>query len=493
MIGGDNTKVDENTRNILLEAAVFDNISVRKTAKRLGISTESSYRFERGVDIENLPNAQDKAVELIVKIANGKAVGEKDIYTKPYTPKLVYLREKTTLRVLGDIVLKEEAKELLERLEIPTEITDEGTVSTIPAFRALDLEREIDLVEEVGRLKGFDNFSPTYPKVSLESFKKSEEFKFELRTRDFLKANGLTEVITYTFVGEDIYNALGIPVPDIKIQNYLLKSQSIMRDNLAVSLLQVQQENLKFQNKDISIFEISSAFFKEHEEIRAGILVSGRFISGYSYTKGKESFSTSKEWGFLELKGLINSYIHSLGLFDIEYRPSTIPYLHPYISADIYVNGQKIGYIGKIHPQKASVLEVPENTFISELKLRYIPRGLRDTGLKKGYLYTLYKGKETVEFKELPKYPSVKRDLAFVVDENLEVDKLIKALKISSELIDKVEMFDIYFLGEGKKSVAFSVEFRAEDRSLSDEEVNKEVEKVVSYLKEKFKDLTLRT
>jgi len=163
VIGGENTKVDESTKNILLEAAVFDNISVRKTAKRLGLSTDSSYRFERGVDIENLPNAQDKAVELIIRTAGGEAVGEKDIYFRPYKPKLVYLREITTKRILGDVILKEEAKELLERLEIPTEITDEGTVSTIPSFRALDLEREIDLVEEVGRLKGLDSLTPTYP------------------------------------------------------------------------------------------------------------------------------------------------------------------------------------------------------------------------------------------------------------------------------------------------------------------------------------------
>ncbi|NPA52425.1 MAG: phenylalanine--tRNA ligase subunit beta [Aquificae bacterium] len=492
IIGGENTKVDQNTKNILLEAAVFDSISIRKTAKRLAVSTESSYRFERGVDIENLPNAQDKAVELILKTTQGKAVGEKDIYPKPYTPKLIHLREKTVLKVLGEVILKEESKEILERLEIPTEITDEGTVSTIPAFRKFDLEREIDLVEEVGRLKGFDNFAPSYPKLSLEGFKKSEEFKFEVQARDFLRANGLTEVVNYTFVGEQIYKTLGIEPPKIRIVNYLLKSQSIMRDNLAVSLIQTFQENIKYQNKDISIFEISSAFFPKHEEIRIGILVHGNIIKGYKYTQGENQFSTSVTWDFLKLKGLIESYIHSLGIFDILYKKTNIPYLHPFHSAQIDIQNQNIGYIGKIHPEKAQKLEIPENTYVAELKLRYIPRDLKEEPLKKGYLYTLYKQKDTVIFKELPKYPSVKRDLAFLVDENLELDKLIKALKESSKLIDKVELFDVYFVENGKKSIAFSVEFRASDRSLSDEEVNQEVENIIKQLQKSFKGLTLR-
>ena len=492
VIGGENTKVDECTKNILLEAAVFDNISVRKTAKRLGISTESSYRFERGVDIENLPNAQDKAVELIINTAGGEAVGEKDIYLRPYKPKLVYLREITTKRILGDVVLKEEAKELLERLEIPTEITDEGTVSTIPSFRALDLEREIDLVEEVGRLKGLDSLTPTYPKISLEGFEKSETFEFEVRTRDFFRSNGLTEVVTYTFVGEDIYSALGIPVPDIKIVNYLLKSQSIMRDNLSVSLINTLIENIKFQNRNLSIFEISSAFFPEHEEIRAGILVTGDYVRGFNYTENGRRFSTTQSWDFLKLKGVIESYIHSLGLFDISYKPANIPFLHPYESADVYVNGFNIGFFGKIHPQKSQILEIPENVWIGELKLRYVSRELRKEE-EKGYLFTLFKNKPTVQFTDIPKFPSVKRDLAFVVDENLELDKLINALKDASGFIEKVELFDVYFLGEGKKSVAFSVEFRASDRSLSDEEVNREVERIVSKLKELFKGLHLRT
>ena len=492
VIGGDNTKIDENTRNILLEAAVFDNVSVRKTAKRLSISTESSYRFERGVDIENLANAQDKALELIQKISGGKIVGDRDLYLKPYQPKIITLKERTVERILGIPVFKEEARDILNRLEIKTEISDNGIVSTIPAFRAFDLEREIDLVEEVGRIKGFDNLTPQYPEVALQNFKRSEEFLFELRTRDFFKDNGLTEVVNYTFVGEDIYNILDLPVPEIRIENYLLKTQSIMRDNLAVSLIGTLQENVKFQQKDLSVFEISSAFFDTFEEIRAGILVSGKFIDGFNYKRDNFSFSTTEEWDFLKLKGLIQSYLDSLGLKGAEYIPSKIKYLHPYQGADIFINGVNIGYIGKLHPKKCEILEIPKNTFVAELKLRYVSRDINDTGLKDGYLFTLYRNKKDVVFEELPKYPAVKRDLAFIVDENLEVDKLISAVKEYSKLIEEVKLFDVYFIGEGKKSIAISVVFRHRERSLSDKEVNEVVEGLVEKLKERFSGLTLR-
>ncbi|WP_457644562.1 phenylalanine--tRNA ligase subunit beta [Persephonella sp.] len=492
VIGGENTKVDDNTRNILLEAAVFDNISVRKTAKRLAISTDSSYRFERGIDIQNLPNAQDKAVELIIKTAGGKAVGEKDIYPDPYEPQKIKLREKTVKRILGISIPKEECSDLLNRLEIPTELNDEGTVSFIPSFRAFDLKREIDLVEEVGRLKGLDSLQETYPRISVESFRKSEEFLFELRTRDFFKDNGLNEVVTYTFVGEDIFHILEIPVPVIKIENYLLKSQSLMRTNLAVSLIDTFQENLRHQIKDLSIFEISSAFFENHEEIRAGLLLCGKYIKGFSFSRNDQKFSTTESWNFLKVKGLINSYFTSIGLFNVKFTASKVPYLNPYESADIYINDQYVGYLGKIHPEKADKLEIPKETYLAELKLRYVPRDIKDSHLKEGYLFTLYKNAETPVFRELPRYPSVKRDLAFEVAENLQIDKLINVLKRSSDLIDKVELFDIYYISEDRKSVAVSVEFRAEDRSLSDEEVNKEVELILQKMQEEIKDLKLR-
>ena len=493
IIGGENTKVDENTKNILLEAANFDYISIRKTAKRLAITTESSYRFERGVDIEALPEAEDKAVELIINLAgeNSQAIGEKDIYPKPYQPKEIKTREKTVKRIIGIDIPKEEMADILNRLEIPTEIIEDGTLSKIPAFRSLDLTREIDLVEEIGRLKGFNEIEESYPSIPINIEKNTSYYNFEKRTREFFLDNGLNEVITYSFVGEDIYKNLNLPLPDIEITNYLTTDFRYMRDNLAVSLIQVQKENLRHQIKDIAVYEIGTAFFKDYEEIRIGFLLRGKFIEGFSFTKGNNIFNTSENWGFLEVKGLVESYLKLLGLKKYSLDYSKEPYLNQYESADIFIKGKNVGYFGKIHPEVAERLEIPKDTYIGELKLKYVSRDLKEE-LKEGYLYTYYLTKDIPTYRDIPKYPSVKRDLAFVVDDTVSFKDIFENLKNISKLIQKVSLFDIYYLDNNTKSIAVSVEFRDKDRSLSDEEVNREVDRIVEKLKERIKGLKLR-
>ncbi|RMA93198.1 phenylalanine--tRNA ligase subunit beta [Hydrogenothermus marinus] len=486
VIGGDNTKVDENTKNILLEAANFDPISVRKTAKRLAINTDSSYRFERGVDIENLPKAQDIAVELIEKYANGKAVGEKDLYLKPYTSKVVRLREKQIKRILGIDIPLEEAVEILNRLEIPSKIEGDEIIAEIPAFRAYDLEREIDLIEEVGRVKGFNNLEESYPSVSTKQFETPEYYKFEEGTRQFFLSNGLNEVLTYSFSGEEEYETVGIEKPTIEIINYILKSQRLMRNTLIVSLLNVQKENLRYGNKDLSIFEIATTFFDDREETRLGILLSGKFIDGYNYTQEDKKFSTTKKWDFLKVKGLLTSYLTKIGLKDTKLNIEDKPFLNKYESAKLIYQDIEIGYFGKIHPKAAEKLEIPDNTYVGELYIKGISRDLNGK-LNKKFIFDLFKEKPTITYQDIPKYPSVKRDLAFEADENFEVGKLLEEIEKTCKFVKKVKLFDVYYIGNGKKSIAVSIEFNAGDRSLTDEEVNKIVEDLVKDLSLKLK------
>jgi len=485
VIGGDNTKVDENTKNILLEAANFDPVSVRKTAKRLALNTDSSYRFERGVDIENLSNAQDKATELIIKYAGGKVTGEIDLYINKYTPKKVKLREKQTKRILGIFISKEEAANILNSLEIPTKISEDSTISKIPAFRAYDIEREIDLIEEVGRLKGFNNLEETYPAVSTKQFEKPDYYNFEKKTREFFLSNGLNEVLTYSFSGEKEYETLKIKKPEIKIINYILKSQSLMRNSLIVSHIGVLQENIKYGNKDLSIFEIATVFFNEYEEVRLSILLTGKLFDGYNYNKGNMKFSTSKKWDFLKVKGLISSYLLKTGIKDFELLHDDKPFLNKYESAKISVSDTEIGYFGKIHPKIAQEFEIPEDTYVGELYLKYIPRKI-DEESSKIYIFDLYKNKPTITYKPVPKYPPVKRDLSFETEEKFEVGKLIEEIKKSCKFVKKVKLFDVYYFGNGKKSIAVSIEFNAEDKNLTDEEVNKLVEDLVKNLNYKL-------
>ncbi len=492
IIGGENSKIDKNTKHIILESAIFDPISVRKTAKRLGITTDSSYRFERGVDIENTYNASLKAVDLILKLSNGTVESLKDVYPKPYQPKTVILDSFYVEKVLGEKFDTSEIKDILERLEIKSTVEDEILNVEIPSFRSYDLERPIDLVEEVARIYGYDNFNPTYPKIDVSSFEKSNYWHFDNKVRTYFLNNGFTEVVNYTFTSEDIYNVLITPIPDTKIVNYILKSHSVMRDRLVVSLIENFKENLRFLKKDISIFELSSTFYKDFEEIRVGGLVSGKIVDGFSYYDGNVQFNTNLNWNFLMLKGVLSNLLDHLGIKDYSFNDTNLEnYLHPYISANIYVKGNNVGYAGKIHPDIAANLEIPKDTFIFELKLRYVPRTLEEV-LKEGYLYTYYLKKDTPKFKELPKYPSAYRDLAFVVDKNIKVGDLKDNILKTCSYLKDIKLFDVYYINEDKKSIAFKVEFNSQEKSLSDEEVNNLVEDILSKLKLYYPDISLR-
>ena len=492
VIGGENSKINENTQNILLEAAVFDPISVRKTAKRLSILTDSSYRFERGVDVENCSTASDKAVSLILSLAGGEVKALKDMYLKPYQPKTVVLRPSFIEKVLGSKIESETVEKILKGLEIPVEKQEEDFKVYIPSFRAYDLEREIDLVEEVARIYGYDNFEEDYLKISTKTFNKPKDYEFDAKVRQFFLDNGFTEVLNYTFTSPDFYTTLSLPVPKIQILNYILKSQSVMRDTIIVSLIQNQIENLRFGRKDLSIFEISSTFFEDHESLNVAGLVSGKLVDGYSYTSPVRNFRTDRDWDFLSLKGVINNLLNFLGL-EYSISDENLPvFLHPYESANIVVNGFAVGYVGKIHPQVAVDFEIPKNTFVFELKLKYVPRDINENPVKEGYIYTYYLNKRPVIYKEIPKHPPVKRDLAFVVDVNVKVGSLIENLKNVSNLIKNVKLFDVYFLSESRKSVAVSVEFLNPDKNLSDEEVNLEVEEILNKLKLIYPDVELR-
>ena len=494
IIGGENSKIDENTKNILLEAAVFDPASVRKTSKRLAVLTDSSYRFERGVDIIHTQKASDLATEMILNIAGGSIEAYKDNYIKPYTPKTVILKPQLVEKVIGEKIDSQEIAAILERLEIPTQIEENQIHAQIPPFRSYDLERPIDLVEEIARIYGYDNFSPSYPKVSVEGFEKSLYYDFDSIVRSYFLDNGFTEVLNYTFTSEEIYNTLKLQLPDIKITNYILKSHSVMRDRVVVSLLENLKENLRFGRKDLAIFELSSVFFKDFEEIRVGCLVSGKVVDGFNYTEKERKFSTTHQWNFLKLKGVIENLLQKLRIKDYKLTDeNTEPFLHPYESANLEKYGFNLGFIGKIHPEVAHELEIPKDTYVAELKLRYVPREIEKDSIVDGYLYTYYLKKQPVVFQELPKFPSAYRDLAFVVEDSVKVGDLKENILKASKFVKEVKLFDVYYLSEDKKSVAFNLEFLNPEKSLSDEDVNSIVEEILNKLKLIYPSISLRT
>lgn len=492
VIGGEWTKVTGSTKNVLIEIGVFDPVSVRKTARRLGVSTDSSYRFERGVDITACSEVRDRALSMVSALAGGEVVAGNDIYPVKYQPKKVILTVDKLEKVLGHRIEADEVAGILNSLEIPASPSQDRVEADIPAHRSNDIYRDIDLVEEIARIKGYDSFEPSFPRLSVGAFRPDREYEFFSRTRSFMINSGFTEILSYTFTSEDFYDSIGQQPPSIRVQNYILKTQSVMRDTILPGLFSTLEENLRFGQKNLAVFEISSVFFENHEEIRLGILATGKLIDGYSYSDSRKQFSTTREWDFLMFKGVVESYLDYIG---VRYmlKPSSKPYMHPYQSADLIVSDRLAGYVGKLHPQVARSFDYPDDVYVAELMLKYVPRSLDENYMKDGYLLTWYIQRDLPVFREAPKFPPVKRDLAFVVDADIPAGEFERDLLSSHPLVWKVKLFDVYHISAEKKSLAYSVEFLSREKSLSDEEVNLAVDEILARLKLKYIDLSLRS
>ena len=459
VIGGLESGVSEKTTRILLESAYFNPYRVRRSAKKLGIQTESSYRFERSVDIERVSKAQDYAISLILKHAGGKLWAIRDIYPQKYEPKKIFLSQGKYIRYAGEPYKNEEVSKILSALEIPHEIMRCGVEVLVPSHRSFDLQRDTDIIEEIMRIKGYDYYSSEAIKLpSLASYQK--DYLSEIRK--LLRDRGIYEVINFSFEDERLYKILGIPLPKVEVINPLNPSQRYMRNNLITSLLRTATYNDRNYNYSQAIFEIGKVFFEDKEEVRLGILLKGN----------KPKTLREEEWSLYELSEIIHGIFELLGL-QPELRSSKESYLHPYAQAEVLLNGERVGVFGKLHPQIVKELELRGEPLVAELELEKI--------LEK---------RKLPHYEGISRFPPVIRDLALVIDKGFSVYKLLNEIKLQvGEYLEEAEVFDLYTgekVGEGKKSVAIRLVFRSKERSLTDEEVNMIVEGTVKALKEKF-------
>ncbi len=457
VIGGLETGVTENTTRVLLESAYFDPFRVRKSAKKLGLQTESSYRFERNTDIERVDKAQDYAVQLILKLSGGEVKAVKDLYPEPYKPAKVFLSQGKYIKYAGEPYKNEEVKQILTALEIPCEIMRCGLEVYVPSHRSFDIKRDVDVIEEIMRIKGYDSYPSDV--LKLPSVGKLWKDKL-LEIKKFLRDRGLYEVITYSFEDDKLYKLLGLTLPEIEVVNPLNPSQRYMRNSLVPSLLRVSIFNDRNYNYDQALFEIGKVFGKE-ESWRLGILA-----------KGLRKKFPEEEWTPEKVLELIIDLFRLFGK-EPSLEVSGISFLHPYAQVELLLNGRKVGFIGKLHPQTAQALELKGEPILAELELE-----------------SLVSGEELPNYRSFSKFPPVIRDVAFLVDRDLSVDKLLNEIKSQAgELLEDLWVFDLYTgekVGEGKKSVAVRLVFRSRERSLKDEEVNELVEKIVEALNEKL-------
>jgi phenylalanyl-tRNA synthetase beta chain len=485
VMGGLNSEIREDTSRCLLESAYFSPQGIRRTSLALGLQTESSYRFERGVDPEGVLSASLRAAALIADLAGGKAAkGVIDRYPTPLPLPEIRLRLTRVSALLGMSLAPKEVKGILERLHMKVrENKATEWIITPPTFRS-DMTREIDLIEEIGRVKGYDHIPVQVPRMWAMPFRQERAEELEQRTKDTLVGLGFYEVITYSFISPQALQALLLPPGDprsrpLPLLNPLAEVQSVMRTTLLPGLLETARYNLSHKSRDLKIFELREVYYPrqgeklpEERQALAG-LVMGAIA--------KEAWNIPREeTNFYYVKGCVEQLLAEVRSPLPTFTKAEVPaYLNPGKAAAIWLEGEKIGALGELLPEVANAFELPPGVFIFELDLPLVAKKVRGE----------------IAFTPLPRFPSVTRDVAITIDAGTSAEAIVAIMKgVDNQYIESIEVFDCYqgdSIPIGKKGLAFRISYRSLDRTMTDEEVNQFHQEVLEQL-QKVPGLAIR-
>ncbi|MFA7361221.1 MAG: phenylalanine--tRNA ligase subunit beta [Candidatus Kapaibacterium sp.] len=474
IMGGEFSEISENTKNVLIEVAYFDPVAIRKNSKRLGLQTDASQRFERGVDIDNIPYVSDRAASLIQEAAGGTILkGIVDVYPNRFEPLTVSIRKERCERITGIEIPEEEIKRLLESIEISfVEKKDDRLYFRIPEFRREDIQREIDLIEEIARLYGYSNIDNDYRFVLDVSSHVDYNDKFQQfinNVKEYFIGRGFNEIITYTQQDENKISRFGIKPVLIENPNSVLMNS--MRVNLFYGMLTTIINNVNLLGKEVplkfietgKVFKDAEDKFEEEYHVCFG-------ISGIYDNKSFEL--KDRDFDLFDLKGELQMFLSKLNIESNELI---------YYNAedengcfDIFLRKDKIGRIFVIDKQNHAGFETENNIFIAELDAKIMFKKSADEKL----------------YEEISKFPYAKRDLALLLSREANYEQVLKVINESGgNYLKKVELFDVFEdrkLGDGIKSMAFSLELGSREKTLTDEEVTKVINKIVKNLDNKL-------
>lgn len=463
VMGGMNSEIEKDTKTVVFESASFYGGNVRKTAKKVGLRTESSSRFEKGLSTENALRAINRAVELVELIGAGEVVdGKIDVYPTKQKINKIKLDYDRINSLLGTNIPKEEMISILEKLDIKVE----NDVAIAPYFR-MDLEFLADIAEEVVRFYGYDKLETTLIKADTTIGVLNKEQKIEKNIKQVLVNNGLSEIYTYGFVSERDLEKSNIDKEiinqSITILNPLSDEYKLMRPSTLPSMMQILSLNDNKKNQNVKLFDISRNYKNVNGEVEKGeVPLQENILTIGMY---------GKDVDFYTLKGLIENVLEASNInrFDIEKETNNGSY-HPGRCANIKVGIDVIATIGEVHPEVLNNYDIEKRVYVAEVNITKL---------------TKY-SKSNKKYVEVPKFPAVERDIAIIVDEKVEVGQIEKIIiKKSKKWLEEVKLFDIYRdekLGENKKSVAYSLIFRDKNKTLSDQEINTTMESIITEL-----------
>ena len=465
VMGGENTDVDDSTKNILIESAIFDPVSIRYTASRLNLKSEASIRYGKGLNYEYTDMALDRACSLLEKYASAKILNGKVSHdTLDKTPKVVQFDTSEVNTLLGLNLTCEDVKTELERLDFEYKYDGKFTV-TIPN-RRLDIENNVnDIAEEIGRLYGYHNLKSTLPVVRTRRGVYVGDVGIRKSISKRLRNLGLNETKTYTLTSPEMASKFKYDSKEqITLPNPMSIDKSVVRTSILPSLLNVYEYNKARKVKDILIYEISKTYDSNYnEDLKVAILIKGNYITNIWQ-------GTTLKCDFYILKGIVENLLEYLGFKNrYSFVASTIPDMHPGQSAKILLDREEIGIIGRVHPNISS-----DDIFVCEMSV------------SKLYSKTI----KPLKYKEISKYPIVEKDVAFVVKKDVPSDTIKNQIRKSGgRLLSSIDVFDVYVgdkVASDEKSIAYNLKFEDQTRTLTEEEVMASFNKIIKDVEEQL-------
>lgn len=498
VFGGANSEIDDNTTAIALESAYFSPASNRKSSHSVGYKSEACSRYERGVDIEALNPAMYRAMQLLVEYADAEVTGMVEDGKNKLDPIEITLRYNQIKRILGCEISADKCINILENLGFKKlGGNDAAAKFLVPSFRAYDVTREIDLIEEIARINGYDKISPTLPSKSQMPVITTAE-KVVKRVHELMLSAGLNEIQTSSLIGKSLLDKFKIPYSDenaVKVLNPASEEYSMLRQTIAASILNCMKYNFDNGQKNFWAYEIGRTYVKtapadeKFSGVKENLVLEGVLTGELQNSKWQVKSKTD----FYTVKGIIESLFEDL---ELTRRIKLIPFegspiaqthkiFHPYRTAVITLLGkqpQVIGYFGQIHPAIQEKLKLNQEAFLFKVDMDAVVSAVKET---------------VPRYKHLPQYPEVRRDLAFIINDDISYDEIQKVIKsgVKQNIFKGSEIFDVYqgeHVEDGFKSVAFRIKMQDENATLTDEVIEQQMTSVREKLQKAYAQISFR-
>lgn len=461
IMGSSNSEIDENTINIVFESATFEKNNIRLSSKKLGLRTEASGRFEKGVDSELTSVALERACHLVQMLEAGEVVGDKiDLYSNPKQNRKLQIDPDRVRSFVGADISGDAMKEYLEALEFSV---DSSFNVTVPTFRD-DVEREADVIEEITRIYGYDNIPSKLMDTTFTQGGKSYKQKLIDKAKNNIVAQGLYEIYTYSFVSPGVFNKINLKAESslrnaIKLINPLGEEQSIMRTTIIPNVMEVIARNYNRKIEAGKFFELSKVYLTEALPLKD--------------MADEREVLTIGMYGnvdFFDLKGVVENLMKELNIQNYRIFSSNHDSLHPGRTAELIINNKRIGWLGEVHPDVLDNYNIPVSVYAAELNFDEIAN----------------QSNAEIKYTQLPKYPSVSRDIAIVVNEEITAGQIEEIIRNKGgKTIEAVRLFDLYRgsqIEKGYKSMAYAITYRSDEKTLTEEDVSKVHNKILNSL-----------